>query len=209
MTEELEKIIDNDDSEMNYFVDPTAKMVGEIEIGKGCGIWPGSIIDADKSKVHLDNDVYVMPNSSIESTEDREVNIGEGSFISPGARLEGCRLGKNTFVGMDAVVMPGVELGDNVLVTNGSIIKSGTKIPDNSVVKGDPAEVVDEVDKAIIEKISKIRTHLNWKSKEYQIMIKRGEMYDVYDTPKRPDEILEEHKKKVSEKLSSMDDVLE
>ncbi len=209
MTEELENITDNEDGEMNYFVDTTAKMVGEIEIGEGCGIWPGSIIDAERSKVHLDNDVYVMPNSTIESTDDREVRIGEGSFISPGARLEGCSLGKNTFIGVDAVVMPGVELGDNVLVTNGTIIEPGTQIPDNSVVKGEPAEIVDEVDKAIIEKISKIRTHLNWKSKEYQIMIKRGELYDVYDTPRRPDEILNDYKQKVSEKLSGMDDILE
>ncbi|RIM07161.1 acyltransferase, partial [Staphylococcus cohnii] len=60
--------------------------------------------------------------------------------------LEGkdVRLGKNCWLGMNSVILPGVSLGDNTIVGAGSIV---TKSFDegNVVIAGNPAKIVKQL----------------------------------------------------------------
>lgn len=46
----------------------------------------------------------------------------------------------NVFIGMNAMILPGVTIGNNVIVGAGSIVTKS--IPDNSIVGGNPARVI-------------------------------------------------------------------
>lgn len=52
-------------------------------------------------------------------------------------------VGKNVFIGMNAILLPGSTIGDNVIIGAGSVVRGN--IPDNSVVAGNPAVVVGDI----------------------------------------------------------------
>lgn len=55
----------------------------------------------------------------------------------------GISIGKNVFVGMVEMLMPGREIGDNVIIGVGSVVRG--RVPRDSVVIGNPAEVIGNV----------------------------------------------------------------
>lgn len=55
----------------------------------------------------------------------------------------------NVFIGLGAVIMPGVKIGSNTVIAAGSIVTKD--VPSNSVVGGNPAKVIGNFD-ALIRK---------------------------------------------------------
>ncbi|MFP4051639.1 MAG: gamma carbonic anhydrase family protein [Thermoplasmata archaeon] len=195
MTRKLKEYLpnrENMDIGESVFLDPTVRMIGDVTIREKANILTGSIIEADKSGVEIGEESVVMDGASIKSTERYKLTIGDRSLIGSGARLEGCKIGENSLVGIDAVVMEGAEIGDNAIVGTNAIVKEGTKVPDNTLVLGKPAEEIRDVSEEELDKINDIRSHVSWKSEEYKTMIERGEEFETFKSPKRPDEIMKE-----------------
>lgn len=51
-------------------------------------------------------------------------------------------IGNNVFIGVNAIILPGVIIGNNVIVSAGSVVKKN--VPDNCIVEGNPAKVIYE-----------------------------------------------------------------
>lgn len=67
-------------------------------------------------------------------TNFHEVAPGEGTTVAP------VRIGRNVWVGRQAIVMPGVTIGDHAVVAAGAVVTKD--VPARSVVAGVPARVV-------------------------------------------------------------------
>lgn len=52
-------------------------------------------------------------------------------------------IGNNTFIGARTILLPGVKIGNNVIIGAGSVVRGN--IPDNSIVVGNPAKIVGNV----------------------------------------------------------------
>jgi len=63
------------------------------------------------------------------------VPLEEQGFTS-----QGIRVGKNTFIGSNSVVLDGSVLGDDVIVSPGSVVSG--RVQSGSVVSGNPARVI-------------------------------------------------------------------
>lgn len=188
------------DEQETAFVDPAARTVGEVMLGSNSFLFPGSMVKGDKSKVEIGDDSILMSRASVESSQEHPAALGDKTFISPGADLRGCSIGKGTMVGIDAVVLEGAEIGENAIVGTNAIVPEGKKIPDGKLAMGQPAEVVRDVSEEDLEKIDKIRSDLMERRKEFKMIEKRAERFNVDDTPKRPREILEENKSELAER---------
>jgi acetyltransferase-like isoleucine patch superfamily enzyme len=59
------------------------------------------------------------------------------------------RVGNDVYMGIRAIIMPGVTIGNRVIIAAGSIVTKD--IPDNSVVAGVPARVIKSVDDYLLK----------------------------------------------------------
>jgi carbonic anhydrase/acetyltransferase-like protein (isoleucine patch superfamily) len=75
----------------------------------------------------------------------------EGAHIGHGAVIHGAIIGRNSLVGMNAVIMDEVEIGDECIIGALTFIKAGEKIPRRSVVAGNPGKIIKEVSDEMIE----------------------------------------------------------
>lgn len=54
------------------------------------------------------------------------------------------KIGNNCFIGAKAIIMPGAVIGDNCIVGSGAVVRG--HIPEGSIVSGNPATVIGDVE---------------------------------------------------------------
>lgn len=99
----------------------------------------------DYRKIHIAQDVVISKDVKI-LVHDYSIARGIsalGKSDPAGAEelfLRDIYIGKNTFIGTNAIILYGSQIGDNVIIGAGSVVKGN--VPDNSMVIGNPGQIV-------------------------------------------------------------------
>jgi len=133
------------------FVHPQAAVTGNVIIGKNVYIGPGAAIRGDWGKIVIEDGCNVQENCTVHMFPGVEVRLKEGAHVGHGAIVHGAQLGKNSLIGMNAVLMDEVEIGDGCIVGALAFVPAKTKIPDRKVVVGNPARIVKDVSDEMLE----------------------------------------------------------
>ena len=80
----------------------------------------------------------------------KNIHIGAESYVASGVKIlahDFCRaislnttVGERCFIGINAIILPGVTIGDEVIVGAGSVVTKD--VPSNCIVAGNPAKVI-------------------------------------------------------------------
>jgi carbonic anhydrase/acetyltransferase-like protein (isoleucine patch superfamily) len=124
------------------FIDPTARLIGDIVLKPDVSVWPFALLRADSNRIVVGERSVLLDKVLIESPKAHPVTIERDVLISHGAILHGCVVREGAIVGIGAIVLDGAEVGKHSIVGGGSLVPPGMKIPDNSLVLGIPAKVV-------------------------------------------------------------------
>ncbi|MFX0094756.1 MAG: gamma carbonic anhydrase family protein [Candidatus Hodarchaeota archaeon] len=147
----------------SVFIEKSATIIGDVQIGQGSSVWPNAVIRGDKGTIRIGKNVNIQDHVIIDSEVDDRVIIGDNVSTGHGAILHGCVIADNVIVGMGAIVMDDVKIHDWVLIGAGTVITRNTIIPSNSVVLGIPGKVVKKLDalkKQYIQENAQIYTEL-------------------------------------------------
>ena len=84
------------------------------------------------------------------------IHIGENTLVAGGVKIlshDHCKrvgnnqpflthtyIGRNCFIAVDSIILPGVKIGDEVIVGAGSVVTKD--VPSNTVVAGNPARII-------------------------------------------------------------------
>ena len=128
------------------FVHPQATVVGDVVVGDLCYVGPGAVVRGDWGRIVLERGVNVQEGCCVHMFPGIEVRLRENAHIGHGAVIHGAELGADCLVGMNAVVMDGALVGAGSIVGALAFVKAGMQIPPRSLVVGNPARVVGEVD---------------------------------------------------------------
>jgi len=127
------------------FIHPQAAVTGNVIIGRDVYIGPGAAIRGDWGKIVIKDGANVQENCTIHMFPGVTVTLEESAHVGHGAIIHGATIGKNSLVGMNAVVMDRVRVGEECIIGALSFVKEGMDIPDRKVVVGNPATIVKNV----------------------------------------------------------------
>jgi len=150
----------------DYWVAPSAFVIGDVQLHQGVGIWFGCTLRGDGEKITIGVGSNVQENVVMHTDKGFPLTVGTNCTVGHKAMLHGCTIGDNSLIGMGATVLNGARIGKNCLIGAGALVTENKVIPDGSLVVGAPAKVVRELDDQAI-------AQLTWSAEHYQANMRR------------------------------------
>lgn len=129
----------------SVFIAPGAYLIGNVTVGKGSSIWFNAVLRGDEGPIIIGENCSIQDNATIHLYEGHPTVIGDGVTVGHNVILHGCKINKNTIVGMGSTILDGAEIGEECIIGANTLITSGKKIPPRSLVVGSPGKVVREL----------------------------------------------------------------
>ena len=133
------------------YVADTAVVIGRVRIKIGASIWFGAVLRGDNEWIEIGERTNIQDNCTLHTDPGFPLTIGSGCTVGHNAILHGCSIGKNTLIGMGAILLNGARIGDNCVVGAGALIGERKVVSDNSVVVGMPARKIRDIDEATVK----------------------------------------------------------
>jgi carbonic anhydrase/acetyltransferase-like protein (isoleucine patch superfamily) len=129
----------------DFYVAPGAVVTGDVALAAGVNIWFGCVVRGDLARVTLGPRVNVQDGCILHTDHNQPLTIEDGVVIGHRAVVHGRRVGRDTLVGMGALLLTGCEIGPECVIAAGALVTENRRIPPRSVVMGVPGRVVREV----------------------------------------------------------------
>jgi carbonic anhydrase/acetyltransferase-like protein (isoleucine patch superfamily) len=151
--------------EGEYWIAPTAAVMGRVILKKNASVWFGATLRGDNDPIIIGENSNVQDGSVLHTDTGSPLTIGDNVTVGHMVMLHGCTIGDNTLVGIGSVILNGARIGKNCLIGANCLITEGKEIPDNSLVMGAPGKVVRELSGAQAAMMAAGAHHYveNWK----------------------------------------------
>ena len=129
------------------FVDSSAVVLGDVEIGADSSVWPLVVIRGDMHSIRIGQRTSVQDGSVLHITHagpfnpgGYPLNIGDDVTVGHKVTLHGCTIGSRVLIGMGSIVMDGVVIEDEVVLGAGSLVPPGKRLESGYLYVGSPAK---------------------------------------------------------------------
>ncbi|MCP8463350.1 gamma carbonic anhydrase family protein [Pseudomonas sp. ZM23] len=129
------------------FVDASAVVIGDVEIGADSSVWPLVTIRGDMHRIRIGARTSVQDGSVLHITHAGPFNpdgfpltIGDEVTIGHKVLLHGCTIGSRILVGMGSIVMDGAVIEDEVILGAGSLVPPGKVLESGFLYVGSPVK---------------------------------------------------------------------
>ena len=141
------------------YVAANATVTGDVVLSPGANVWFNCVLRGDLARITLGPRANLQDGTLVHVDHDQPQLIEEGVVVGHGAMLHGRVIGKDTLVGMGAILLTGCEVGRECLIAAGTLVTEGRRIPPRSVVMGVPGKVVREVSDEDLRRTLSISAH--------------------------------------------------
>ncbi len=129
------------------FVDASAVVIGDVEIGADSSVWPLSVIRGDMQRIRIgarssiqDGSVLHITHAGPFNPDGFPLSIGDEVTVGHKVTLHGCTLGSRILVGMGSIVMDGALVQDEVIIGAGSLVPPGKVLESGFLYVGSPVK---------------------------------------------------------------------
>ncbi len=131
----------------DVFVDDSAVVIGDVELGDDVSVWPCAVIRGDMHRIRIGARTSVQDGAILHITHASQFNpegwpllIGSDVTIGHGACLHGCTVGNRVLIGIGATVLDGAVIPDEVIVGAGALVPPGKKLESGYLYVGSPCQ---------------------------------------------------------------------
>ena len=128
--------------EEGAFVSDSARVIGDVHIGKDCYIGHGVVLRGDYGSIRIGDGSAVEENAMLHIRPDGLLALGRRVTVGHGALIHGKRIGDCAVIGIGAVVGFDVVIGTWSIVAEGAVVPQATHVPDETIVGGVPCREI-------------------------------------------------------------------
>lgn len=129
---------------MPIYIDPTAIIIGDVEIGDGASIWPLAVLRGDEGRIVIGEGSNVQDHAVIHVG-----SIGKNVTVGHAAVINNATVGDNCIIGMNSSILDHAMVGDECIIGANAVVTGNSLIPPRSVVVGVPGRIIKSDDPSI------------------------------------------------------------
>lgn len=129
------------------FIDPTAIVIGDVELGDDTSVWPYAVIRGDMHKIRIGARTSIQDGSILHITHAGPFNekgfpltIGSDVTVGHSVNLHGCTLGDRILVGIGSTILDGAVVEDDVVIGAGTLVPPGKVLQSGYLYVGSPCK---------------------------------------------------------------------
>jgi len=124
------------------FVDPSAQVIGDVEIGAESSVWMNVVIRGDVNTIRIGRRTNIQDGTIVHVMRGTHpTTVGDEVTVGHGAIVHGCTIADRVLIGMGAILLNGVTVGADAIVAAGTLLPEGATVPPRSLVMGSPGKV--------------------------------------------------------------------
>ncbi|MCC5830243.1 MAG: gamma carbonic anhydrase family protein [Phycisphaeraceae bacterium] len=127
------------------YVADTARIVGEVTLGRDCNVWYGVSMRGDVAAIEIGEQTSIQDNTVVHCDKGFPNRIGNAVIVGHGAICHGVLVDDGSMIGMGAILLAGTRVGPGSIVAAGALLAPGTEVPAGMVAMGSPAKIVRPV----------------------------------------------------------------
>jgi carbonic anhydrase/acetyltransferase-like protein (isoleucine patch superfamily) len=128
--------------EGQYWIAPSATVIGKVRLKPESSVWFGAVLRGDNEWIELGERSQIQDNATLHTDPTYPLTIGPNCVIGHNVILHGCTIGPNCLIGMGAIILNGARIAENCLVGAGALITEGKTYPAGSLIVGSPARAL-------------------------------------------------------------------
>jgi carbonic anhydrase/acetyltransferase-like protein (isoleucine patch superfamily) len=123
--------------EGQYWIAPSATVIGKVRLKPEASVWFGAVLRGDNEWIELGERSQIQDNATLHT--------------DPGYPMT---IGPNCVIGLGAIVLNGARIAENCLVGAGALVTEGKTYPPGSLIVGAPARVLRPLEAEDIKNIA-------------------------------------------------------
>jgi carbonic anhydrase/acetyltransferase-like protein (isoleucine patch superfamily) len=137
----------------SVWIAPGAVVVGDVYLEANASVWFNAVLRGDTEMLTVGTGSNIQDLSMLHADPGFPVVIGADVTVGHRAIIHGAIVGKQSLIGMGAILLNGVEVGEQCIVGAGALLTQNKIFPPRSMILGSPAQVVRELNEDEIEMI--------------------------------------------------------
>jgi carbonic anhydrase/acetyltransferase-like protein (isoleucine patch superfamily) len=134
------------------FIAPNAVILGDVTIGKNCGVYFNAVIRGDDNTIEIGEGSNVQDCCVIHVDDKHSTKIGKNVSLGHGAIIHGATIEDDCLIGINSTVLNGAKIRSGSIIGANALITANMEVPKNSLVVGVPGKIVKQ-DERFIETI--------------------------------------------------------
>jgi len=122
------------------YVDPSAQIIGDVEIGERSSIWPCASLRGDTGPIRVGSESSIQDCCVLHLDEGFPLTIGNGVTVGHSVTLHGCTVEDECLIGIGSTILNGAKIGKGAVVAAGSLVPEFMEVPPSTLVMGVPAK---------------------------------------------------------------------
>jgi carbonic anhydrase/acetyltransferase-like protein (isoleucine patch superfamily) len=136
------------------FVDGSAQVIGDVEIGEESSVWMAVVIRGDVHRIRIGRRSNIQDGTVVHvMNRTHPTTVGDNVTVGHAALLHGCTIEDRCLIGMGAILLNGAHIGTGSIVAAGTLVVEEMKVPPRSLVMGSPGKVKRGLTDAEVENI--------------------------------------------------------
>ncbi|MGA7712894.1 MAG: gamma carbonic anhydrase family protein [Rhizomicrobium sp.] len=124
-----------------YWIAPTAVVIGRVRLMKNASIWFGCVLRGDNDWITIGENSNIQDNSIVHVDPGQPVSVGANVTVGHNVILHSTTVEDGSLIGMGSTLLNRSRIGRNCIVGANSLIAEGKEFDEGSLIIGAPGRV--------------------------------------------------------------------